>query len=177
MRQSIRPLSILAACLLLLVNTSSAASDADLTGAVVSAFGPHTEDASLHAIAHQRVVEISAGFDPAVGIAPNFNHSGMRTAEVLAWNMGTTDPVARVVEQWRNSPDHAALLSSLTIIGCAGLYVAGAYFAACALAPFAQPVQTPVAPQPTEPPSGPFPLASTAAPLPPVELPDTAAQP
>lgn len=71
------------------------------------------EDPALVQIAGERVIEIQSVF----------SHEAMRqdTAEVLGWNRGYEDPVARIVAQWQGSPTHLALLVDpfYTRIGCA----------------------------------------------------------
>ena len=157
-------------------------SDTDLTGLVNSAYFPRTESAELHAIAHQRAVEIST----------NFSHDGMRPgmAEVLAYNgLGA----ARAVEQWIASPSHHAILSDPAFreIGCGSHIVGDVYFAACVLTwGDSPPPQAPVPAPPAEVPiqSGepvvaarspkPTPVGSTpTAGATPVLLPNTATEP
>ena len=139
-------------------------SDSDLTAAVNAAFLPRPEDPALHELAHQRALEASV----------NFSHTGMVTAEVLAWNSGMADPVGTVIRQWLESPAHLAILvdPSFVAIGCGSVTVNGAYYAACVLSrsstnePVPQPVEQPLAPQADT--ETMEPLASQAA------IPDTA---
>lgn len=116
--------------------------DVGLTDAVAAAYFPRTVDEGLHAIAHQRVVEISA--------CGCLEHDGMRpgTAEVLVWNLGEGNPVASAVSRWIGSPTHNAILSDRQygLIGCAERIVAGVHWFACVLAagPPAQAAAPPV---------------------------------
>jgi hypothetical protein len=88
--------------------------DAGLEAAVAEATGiVRTHDAALHERAHQRVLEIVADFahgDLSVG-----------EAEVVGLNRGYADPVARMVFDWLESPDHSPILRDpdYTRIGCA----------------------------------------------------------
>ena len=124
--------------------------DVGLTDALAAAYFPRTVDEGLHAIAHQRVVGISA--------CGCLEHSGMRpgTAEVLVWNVGQANPVGSAVSQWIGSPTHNGILSDRQLgrIGCAERTVAGVHWFACVLA------------------AGPLPAPPPAAPV--VVLPDTA---
>lgn len=84
-------------------------------------------DPGLTLIAEQRVVEIQS----------DWSHNGQRagTAEVLAYN---ETGVEGAVQQWRDSPGHAAILfdSTLTRIGCAmAIDNTGLMWYACILAP------------------------------------------
>lgn len=105
--------------------------DGDLTGAVAAVYGSRTVDAGLHAIAHERVVEISS-------CNGCMNHDGMRpgTAEVIGYNAGYSDPVARVLSAWQGSSLHDGILSdrSLGKIGCAHREVGGGHYFVCVLA-------------------------------------------
>jgi hypothetical protein len=110
-----------------------------LLAALLSATGiARTVDAGLTAIAETRVVEISA-------CAECFTHAGQpdNTWEVLAFTY-YEDPVERVVELWRESPEHWAILTdpSLTRIGCAYRLVADVHYFACELLR-GEPVQLP----------------------------------
>jgi hypothetical protein len=138
-------------------------SDGTLTALVNSTYVQRTEDASLHDIAHQRAVEI----------ASDWSHNGMRdgTAEVLAYNSGFADPIAKAISQWAGSPTHAAILSdpSYTRIGCAEHVTDGTHWFACVLA--AEPTGAARTPNPT--PVGSTPTSGATTP-PPVPLPDTA---
>lgn len=104
--------------------------DVGLTDAVAAAYFPRTVDEGLHAIAHQRVIEISA--------CGCLEHNGMRsgTAEVLAWNLDVANPVASALGAWRGSSTHNAILSDRQYgrIGCAERVVAGVHWFACVLA-------------------------------------------
>jgi len=105
--------------------------DAGLSGVVAASYFPRTVDAGLHSIAHARASEISA--------CPTcMNHSLMRagTAEVLAYNFGSADPIGEAVSGWRNSPVHNSILGngSLGSIGCAQVTVGGVSYFACVLA-------------------------------------------
>ncbi|HSM16309.1 MAG TPA: CAP domain-containing protein [Gemmatimonadales bacterium] len=140
---------------ILLALSNPASADDGLTALVNAAYPARATDATLHDIAHQRAVEIST----------DFSHAGRRegTAEVLAWNSGSSDPVGHVVGQWQGSPDHDAILSDPTydLIGCGSITVDGAYYAACVLMAASEPVITPA------------PANGTATPEP-VLLPNTA---
>lgn len=130
---------------LVLAITTPVRADAGLTGVVAASYFPRTVDAGLHSIAHQRTLEISA--------CPTcMNHSLMRagTAEVLAFNFGSSDPVGAAVAGWRNSPVHNGILSNASYgrIGCAQSDVAGVSYFACVLA------------------AGPLPAAPAPAPAP-----------
>jgi len=117
---------------LALAITSPVGADGGLEGAVAGSYFPRSVDAGLHAIAHQRVLEISA--------CPNcFTHALMRagTSEVIAYNFGSADPVGDAVRGWRGSSTHNAILSngSLGSIGCAQALVGVTSFFVCVLAP------------------------------------------
>ena len=123
--------------------------DGALTAAVAGAYFPRTEDAGLHSIAHQRVAEISA--------CPTcMTHDLMRagTAEVLAFNFGSPDPIGAAVSQWRASPTHNGILSNTSLgrIGCAQTAVGGTSYFVCVLAagplPAAAPAPVRAAPAP-----------------------------
>jgi hypothetical protein len=156
---------VLAIALALAITTPVSA-DGGLTGAVAGSYFPRTVDANLHAIAHQRVLEISA--------CPGcFSHALMRagTSEVIAFNFGSADPVGDAVRGWRSSAPHNAILSngSLGSIGCAEAVVAVTSYFVCVLAPGGGAVAlAPAAPAPAAP--GPAAPAGGA----PLALPDTA---
>jgi hypothetical protein len=149
--------------LLALVRPSPMLSDEGLTALVNAAYFPRTEDPELHAIAHQRAVEVST----------DWSHNGIRpgTWEVLAYNAGFTDPASKAVSQWLGSVTHHAILSNpdLTRIGCAEYVTAdGTSWFACVLA-------GPVSTKPTVAPSVQVAPSPQALPTPqPVLLPDTA---
>ena len=157
-------------------------SDSDLTGLVAGAYFPRTESAELHAIAHQRAVEIA---QPG-----GWCHCGQRsgTAEVLAYNAGYADPVSHAVQQWLGSPSHHAILSDPAFreIGCGSHFDGETYWAACVLTwGDSPPPQAPVPAPPAEVPS-PTPTPDDAgmsdtfrhSPTPaPVLLPNTATEP
>lgn len=137
---------------------SPVGADGGLEGAVAGSFFPRSVDAGLHAVAHQRVLEISA--------CPNcFSHALMRagTSEVIAFNFGSGDPVGDAVRGWRASPTHNAILSngSLGSIGCAQALVGVTSFFVCVLAPGGGAVAFAPAPAPVAPaaPAGGAPLA------------------
>jgi hypothetical protein len=150
---------VLLALLLALAVTTPARADTGLTESVAASWFPRTVDAGLHAIAHERVAEISACEDC-------FDHGEMRpgTGEVLGYNAGFTDAIARVVLGWQNSAGHNALLSDTDYgrIGCAERVVGDRHYFACVLA--LGPLPAPVAPPPPPPPSeaAPFLLPDTA---------------
>jgi hypothetical protein len=122
---------ILLGVILVLGLASPVRADGDLIAAVSVVYGSRTVDADLHAIAHERVVEISS-------CGACMNHDGMRsgTAEVLGYNAGYPDPVTAVVRTWRSSSTHNGILSdhSLGRIGCAQRVVAGGHYFVCVLA-------------------------------------------
>ena len=93
--------------------------------------GERRVGAWLQTIAHNRVVEISS-------CGTCMNHDRMRagTAEVLGYNAGYLHPIARVIQQWRASPVHNAILSDrgLRRIGCAERVVGAKHYFACVLA-------------------------------------------
>jgi hypothetical protein len=154
---------------LALALASPVSGDGGLTGAVAGSYFPRSVDANLHAVAHQRVLEISA--------CPScFTHALMRagTSEVIAYNFGSADPVGDAVRGWQGSAPHHAILSngSLGSIGCAQALVGVTSYFVCVLAPggaavaLAPAAPAPVAPAPAAPAGG-APLA----------LPDTSTQP
>jgi hypothetical protein len=158
--------------LLALVRPSPVISDSGLTALVNSTYVQRTEDAVMHDIAHQRAVEI----------ASDWSHNGMRdgTAEVLAYNSGFADPIAKAISQWQGSPSHAAILSdpSYTRIGCAEHVTDGTHWFACVLAAGPSPASMPT-PGPEGQPSNVGGSGAQRIPLPastqpPVPLPDTA---
>jgi hypothetical protein len=103
--------------------------DAGLTNAIAAAYFPRYEDATLHAIAHDRVQALAA--------CGCLDHDGMAsgTAEVIAYNLGVEDPVASVVGQWQRSAPHDAILSNRSYgrIGCAELAAGATHWFACVL--------------------------------------------
>ena len=115
---------------LVLTVAGAVRADGGLTDAVAAAYFPRTVDAGLHAIAHERVAELSA--------CECLEHDGIRpgTAEVLAWNSGDANPIAGAVQQWVNSPLHDGILSDSSYgrIGCAEVVSAGVHWYACVLA-------------------------------------------
>jgi hypothetical protein len=122
---------ILLGAILALGVASPVRADGDLTAAVAAVYGSRTVDADLHAIAHERVVEISS-CDNCM------NHDGMRsgTAEVLGYNAGYSNPITKVVSDWQGSGTHDGILSdhSLGRIGCAHRIVDGGHYFVCVLA-------------------------------------------
>ena len=179
LRRTIWALAIAGAWLLAPVSVYS---DADLTGIVAGSYFPRTESAELHAIAHERAVEIST----------NFSHAGQRPgmAEVLAYNgLGAE----RAVQQWLGSPSHHAILSDPAFreIGCGSHIVGDIFYAVCVLTygdspPPQEPVPAPPAEVPPPEPLAPqsdsvtneplAPQADTPTPAP-VLLPNTATEP
>lgn len=143
------------AAAVVLVTAAPVRADGGLTGAVAGAYFPRTEDAGLHSIAHQRVAEISA--------CPTcMTHDLMRagTAEVLAFNFGSPDPIGAAIGQWRASPTHNGILSNTSLgrIGCAQSAVGGTSYFVCVLAagplPAAAPAPARAAPAPGAPAGG-----------------------
>jgi hypothetical protein len=122
---------IVVAAVLVLFLAMPARADVGLAGAVASRWFPRTVDAELHAIAHERVQEISA-------CGSCMNHDGMRsgTAEVLGYNAGYADSIAHVVAAWASSPIHDGILSDRSYgrIGCAERVGGGEHWFACVLA-------------------------------------------
>jgi hypothetical protein len=153
--------------LALLIAATPARANVAFTDLVNQSFISHTVDAGLLEIATQRAIETSIGFDPISGIAPNFNHNGMRTdSEVLAWNMGLPDPYSRLIDQWRASVVHNGILMDPAYgqIGCGTHEVSGATFAACVVMRGGT----------TYAPTYVAPVVSAPTPMPPVKLPNTA---
>lgn len=131
-----------------------------LLALVVAATGiSRPVDPALTAIAESRVVEIQT----------DFSHAGADPCcplEVLAWESGHDDPLAYLVEKWRQSPPHWSILSdpTLTRIGCAAASTSdGRTFAVCVLAGPAAGAPTTASPP-----------ATVAPPVP--TLPDTATE-
>ena len=128
-------------------------------------------DPGLTAIAERRAAETATD--------ATFSHAGMDPccAEVLAWNLGVSDPARSAVEQWQGSPSHWAILSdpSLTRIGCGhAVGPDGRHEFACLLAPgYDQPAVEPagVARSPKPTPAGSTPAGGATT------LPDTAMHP
>lgn len=154
---------LLIGLVLVILLTSPVRADSSLTAAIAAAYLPRFEDAGLHAIAHERVIEISACDDC-------FTHDLMRagTAEVLGFNAGLTDPVTAIIGQWTGSPGHDAILSDPRWgrIGCAEVVAGGAHYFACVLASGPLPAPPPISPPISPPNSPPDPPAAL--------LPDTA---
>jgi hypothetical protein len=117
--------------ILALTVAAPARADTGLTAALAAAYLPRTVDAGLHAIAHERVLEISS-------CEGCMTHDLMRpgTAEVLGYNAGYADPIATVIAAWAASPPHDAILSDggWGRIGCAERSVNGKHWFACVLA-------------------------------------------
>ena len=134
-------------------------------------------DPELTAIAERRAVEIQADFSHA--------DADPCCAEVIAWNSGAADPVAHVVDQWRGSPPHWAILTdpSYGAIGCAVSTGGARTYAVCVLAAAATEQPAPAAPAEAEPnsgggaasPSGAPSTSATPPPAPLLLLPDTSA--
>jgi hypothetical protein len=125
-------------------HASPVVADTGLTGSIAAAYFLRYEDADLHAIAHERATEIAE--------CECLSHDLMRsgTAEVIAYNEGFPDPVARVVSGWRASPGHHGILSNRDYgrIGCAEVVADGVHWFACVLTfgelpPAPAPVQLP----------------------------------
>ena len=157
--------AILLALLVTVGNPTPTFSDADLTSLVASAYFPRTEDASLHALAHERAA-YQVAYSGGVCATGSLTHADLVTAEVLACNY--TD-AARAVEQWLGSTDHHKLLSdpAYDLIGCGtAAGIDGAIFYACTLsvAPVAQPTPAPVVPAPPAEQPPPLITAPTSAP-------------
>ena len=149
-----------------LLRPSPVLSDTDLTSLVTGTFLSRTEDASLHALAHERAqyqVTFSGGFCGEGSLT----HAGSVTTEILACNY---EGPAETVQQWLGSPDHAAILldPALDRIGCGSAPGdEGATFYACTLSAgsVAQPTPAPIVPAPP---------AEVPVPTPLPLLPDTA---
>jgi hypothetical protein len=122
---------IILATVMALAFASPAQADGGLTEAVASAWFPRTVDADLHSIAHQRVAEISA-------CGSCMDHDGMRagTAEVLGYNAGFSNSIARVVDDWASSATHDGILSDRSYgrIGCAERVARSEHWFVCVLA-------------------------------------------
>ena len=142
-------LRLLISLALLACATSPVRADSGLTGQVAAAYMPRFEDAGLHAIAHERVTEVSA-------CADCLTHDLIRagTAEVLGLNAGVADPIAGIIGQWRGSSAHDAILSDQQWgrIGCAERVVAGVHYFACVLAAGPLPVTASAPTPPASPP-------------------------
>ena len=140
MRYLLLGVVVLLGAVLVLSTAGPVRADVGLTDAVASAYVPRTVDEGLHAIAHQRVAEMSA----CGCLAHDARRPG--TAEVLAWNVRVANPVGHVVGQWIDSPLHDAILSdrSLGRIGCAEGIAAGIHWFACVLAAGPLPAQAAV---------------------------------
>jgi hypothetical protein len=149
---------VLLGIVLLLATAAPTHADTGLTDAVAAAFLTRTVDAGLHAIAHERVGELAA--------CGCLEHDNARpgTAEVIAYNEGFADPVARVVIRWGASAGHSAILSDPGYgrIGCAELVAGGRHWFACVLAS---------GPLPAQPATG---TVTMTGPAPVLALPDTA---
>lgn len=149
--------------LLALVRPSPMLSDSDLTSLVEAVYGPRTQDASLHDLAHERA-QYQVTYSGGICGPDALTHDGLTTAEVLACNFLGPE---RAVEQWLGSPSHHEILSGdYDLIGCGSAPGQdGSTFYACTLsnATVAQPTPAPVVPAP---PAEPTPE--------PVLLPDTA---
>jgi hypothetical protein len=143
---------LLIGLVLVVLLTSPVRADSSLTAAIAAAYLPRFEDAGLHSIAHERVIEISACDDC-------FTHDLMRagTAEVLGFNAGMTDPVTAIIGQWTASPGHHAILSDpgWGRIGCAEVVADGAHYFACVLASGPLPARPSISPAnlPPDPPA------------------------
>jgi hypothetical protein len=122
---------IIVATVIALAFASPAQADGGLTEAVASAWFPRTVDADLHAMAHERVAEISA-------CGSCMNHDGMRpgTAEVIGYNAGFSNAIAQVVDDWASSATHDGILSDRSYgrIGCAERSAGGDHWFVCVLA-------------------------------------------
>lgn len=155
---------ILGMLLLLPITTSQVSADSDIINAVATQYFDRIEDAGLHAIAHQRAIEIVS----------DWSHNQRRgwTAEVLAQNFGVIDPATQVVTQWLGSPDHHNILSDpyWTHIGCASHVENGIYYAACVLT-HVEPITVVV---PTVPKPILVPVLTPVYPVPVILLPNTA---
>lgn len=126
-----RKLMIASSLVLLLGLATPAKADVSLTSAVAAAYFPRTVDGELHAIAHERVLEISA-------CNSCMDHDGMRpgTAEVLGDNSGYADPITAVLASWSGSATHDGILSDASYgrIGCAERAVGDRHWFVCVLA-------------------------------------------
>jgi hypothetical protein len=126
-----RKLMIASSLVLLLGLATPAQADVSLTGAVAAAYFPRPVDSGLHAIAHERVLEISA-CDSCM------DHGQMRpgTGEVLGYNSGFRNPVAAVLKSWSGSATHDGLLSDASYgrIGCAERSIGDRHWFVCVLA-------------------------------------------
>ena len=124
-------------------------SDTDLTNLLATTFLSRTEDASLHALAHERA-QYQVTFSGGSCGEGSLTHAGSTTAEVLACNYEGPE---RTVQQWLGSPDHAAILldPALDRIGCGSAAGNdGATFWACVLSAgsVGQPTPAPIVPAP-----------------------------
>jgi hypothetical protein len=139
------PLRLAVAAALLLTFATPVRADAGLTAAVAAVYFARTVDAGLHDIAHQRVMEISS-------CSGCMNHDLRRsgTAEVLGVNSGMPNPAASIVQGWRGSAVHHAILSDSGWgrIGCAERVVGTTHYFACVLATGGAVASAPRAPPP-----------------------------
>ena len=116
--------------ILVLVVVTPVRADGDLTGAVGERWFPRYVSETLHAIAHQRVIEISRC---QLCMTHTLQRTG--TAEVLGWNSGYTYPIRQVIRAWADSAIHNAILADrgLHRIGCAKRVVSGKHYFACVM--------------------------------------------
>ena len=148
-------LGVLLAVILVLATAGPVRADGGLSSAVAAAYFPRNEDASLHDIAHQRVAELRA--------CRCLEHDRMRsgTAEVLAWNDRSVNPLATALASWAGSALHRGILSNTSYgrMGCAEMADGSTHWFACVLA------------------AGPLPAVATVAGPVVAALPDTALEP
>lgn len=127
-----RFLRVIVAVVLVTLVPANVGADTDLTQAVARVFFPRIESAYLHDLAHQRAAYQASVDD---GTCLYITHEGMVEAEVIACNIGFTDPATQAVIQWFGSSLHFNLLNDRlwTHIGCAGLQDGLTYYAVCTL--------------------------------------------
>ena len=116
--------------ILVLCTATPARAVNDLTSAVNARWGQRYVSVTLHAIAVDRVIEISR-----CNLCISHTLQRSNTAEVLGYNAGYTDPIRQVIRAWSQSAVHNAILSDhdLHRIGCAQRVVSGRHYFACVL--------------------------------------------
>ena len=116
--------------ILVLVTATPVLGATELTDRVNARWFPRSPSTTLHAIAVQRVLEISR-----CRLCMTHTLQRRNTAEVLGYNAGYTDPIRQVIRAWSQSAVHNAILSDhdLRRIGCAHRVVSGRHYFACVL--------------------------------------------
>jgi hypothetical protein len=116
--------------ILVLVAATPVRGATELTDGVNARWFPRSPSTTLHAIAVERVLEISR-----CGQCMTHTLQRRNTAEVLGYNAGYTDPIRQVIRAWAQSAIHNAILSGRDLhrIGCAHRVVSGRHYFACVL--------------------------------------------